>query len=87
MDENVIVYENEDAGQGEAHYWSIHTLGDLLTACLEHDLALVHFAESPDNISSEEFEIYAERDAPLPLSYRLTARLNSGTVVASNTSR
>lgn len=87
VEEDVIVYENEDAGKGETHYWFVHTLGDLLTACLEHDLTLVHFAESPENISSEEFEIYAGREAQLPLSYTLTARLNSGTVTASEASR
>lgn len=76
-EEEVIVYENEGAGQGETHYWFVHTLGDLVTACLEHDLALIHFAESPENISSEEFEIYAGRDAQLPLSYTLTARRGS----------
>lgn len=74
VDEEVIVYEKEDAGRGEPSYWFVHTLADLITACLEHDMTLTHFAESPINISSEEFEIYAGREAQLPLSYMLTAR-------------
>ncbi|MCH2173712.1 class I SAM-dependent methyltransferase [Myxococcota bacterium] len=74
VEEDVIVYDSQTAGQGETHYWFVHTLGDLLTACLEHELELVHFAESPENISSEEFDIYAGQEAQLPLSYTLTAK-------------
>lgn len=70
----IIVYEKEQAGEGETYYWFVHTLADLITACLDRNLALVHFAESPTNISSEDFEVYADQDAQLPLSYTLTAR-------------
>ncbi len=70
----LIVYEQEDAAEGETSYWFVHTLGDLITACLDRDLALVHFAESPTNISSDYYDVYANQAAQLPLSYTLTAR-------------
>jgi len=74
-DNELIVYQKDQGGAAaETSYWFVHTLGDLITACLERDLALVHFAESPENISSEHFEVYANQTAQLPLSYTLTAR-------------
>jgi SAM-dependent methyltransferase len=74
VENEIIVYEQRDAAQGETSYWFVHTLGDLITACLERDLALVHFAESPVNISSDQFDVYAHQAAQLPLSYTLTAK-------------
>ena len=70
----LIVYEKEDAAEGETSYWFVHTLADLIMACLDRDLALVHFAESPTNISSDYYDVYANQVAQLPLSYTLTAR-------------
>ena len=74
VENDVIVYDGEDAGSGETHYWFCHTLGDIITACLERDLVLVHFAESSTNISSDYLDKYEGREAQLPLSYTLTAR-------------
>ena len=78
MEKEIIVYDAEGAGEGETHYWFVHTLADVITACIERDLALVHFAESPTNISSEPFDIYENQAAQLPLSYTLTARKSAG---------
>ena len=74
VENDVIVYDEQSAGTGETHYWFCHTLADVITACLEHDLELVHFAESPTNISSDEMDKYEGQAAQLPLSYTLTAR-------------
>ncbi|MFP8879947.1 MAG: class I SAM-dependent methyltransferase [Myxococcota bacterium] len=78
VDGDLIVYEQKDAGEGGTSYWFVHTLGDLISACLDRDLALVHFAESPANISSDVFDVYADQAAQLPLSYTLTARKAAG---------
>ncbi len=74
VENEIIVYEDKDAGEGETHYWFVHTLADVITACIERDLALVHFAESPTNISSDPYAVYENQVAQLPLSYTLTAR-------------
>ncbi len=74
VENSLIAYEKHQDAVGETSYWFVHTLADLITACLDRDLTLVHFAESPANISSEHFEVYANQAAQLPLSYTLTAR-------------
>lgn len=74
VENEIIVYEGEAHERGEAHYWFVHTLGDVISACLERGLSLVQFAESPLNISSEVYDVYQDREAQLPLSYSLTAR-------------
>lgn len=74
VDDEIIVYEQELAAKGETSYWFVHTLADLITACLDRNLALVQFAESPTNISSDHFDVYANQAAQLPLSYTLTAQ-------------
>jgi ubiquinone/menaquinone biosynthesis C-methylase UbiE len=79
VENDVIVYDEQSAGTGETHYWFCHTLADVITACVEHGLEVVHFAESPTNISSDEFDKYEGHAAQLPLSYTLTAQ-KSGAV-------
>ncbi len=76
VENQIIVYEQQDAAEGETSnwYWFVHTLADLIMACLDRDLALVHFAESGTNISGDQFDVYASQAAQLPLSYTLTAR-------------
>ena len=74
VENEIIVYDEEEVGEGETHYWFVHTLADVITACIERRLALVQFAESPTNISSDPFDKYQGRTAQLPLSYSLTAR-------------
>jgi SAM-dependent methyltransferase len=75
VETDAIVYEDEsEAGEGETHYWFVHTLADVITACLERGLNLVHFAESAVNISSEAYDIYQNQPAQLPMSYSLVAR-------------
>lgn len=39
-DNGIIVYEKDQAAEGGTSYWFVHTLGDLITACLDRDLAL-----------------------------------------------
>ncbi len=74
VETDVIVYDGQAAGEGAAHYWFVHTLSDIVTACLEHGLTLEHFREYPHNISGADFDLYDGREAQLPQSYTLVAR-------------
>jgi SAM-dependent methyltransferase len=74
VEDNVIVYEGKVAEEGETHYWFVHTLGEVVTACLKVGLAIEHLREYPHNISSTHFDIYEGQAAQLPLSYTLVAR-------------
>lgn len=69
-----IVYDGSNRGEVDTHYWFVHTMGDIMTACLEHDLRIEHFREYPHNISSKEFDIYDAGPASLPQCYTLIAR-------------
>ncbi len=73
VENDIIVYDDQDAGKGSTYYWFVHTLADTITACLERGLTLDHFSEYPTNIGSEEIDQYEDREAQLPLSYSLTA--------------
>ena len=74
VENEIIVYDDSDAGRGETHYWFVHTLGDVLTACLDRGLTITHYTESATNISSDPYAVYEDQDAQLPLSYALVAR-------------
>jgi SAM-dependent methyltransferase len=73
-DTGAILYDGTPDVPGETQYWFVHTLGDILTACLERGLAVEHVREYPHNISSAEFEIYDGQEAQLPQCYTLVAR-------------
>ncbi len=75
---DAIVYDGGQRATVTPHYWFVHTMSDIITACLDHGLAIEHFREFPHNISSAEFEIYNNRPAQLPQSYILVARKGHG---------
>ncbi len=53
-----IVYDGAESGEGAPHYWFVHTMADVLTACLRQGLTIQVLREFPHNISSTEFDIY-----------------------------
>ncbi len=73
-DTGAILYDGTPGVPGETQYWFVHTLGDILSECLERKLAIEHFREYPHNISSAEYDVYDGQDAQLPASYTLVAR-------------
>ncbi len=72
-DEGPIVYDGQTAAGDQKHYWFVHTLGDLLSACLDHGLKIEHYKEYPHNISSTDFDIFDDQPAQLPQCYMLVA--------------
>lgn len=73
-EQGVIVYDGTSGLEGATQYWFVHTLGDILTTCLDKGLAIESYREFPHNISSEEYDIYNDRPAQMPQSYTLVAR-------------
>ena len=69
-----IVYDDSARAPVSTHYWFVHTLADILTACLERGLALEGYREYPHNISSADYDIYDGQPAQLPQTYLLVAR-------------
>lgn len=54
-------------------YWFAHTLGEIIQGCLDHSLALEHFAEYDHDISNV-YAAFEEEVNKLPLCYSLIAR-------------
>jgi len=73
-DTGAIVYDGTQDLPGETQYWFVHKLSDVMSACLERGLAIEHVREYAHNINADEFEIYKDQEAQLPLSYMLVAR-------------
>lgn len=69
-----ITYDGSDGGPAPPAYWFVHTLGDILTACVSQGLQLIQLTEHPDLNRESDYVCYAERPAQLPLSYTLVAR-------------
>lgn len=68
-----ITYDGKDHGKVEPSYWFIHTLGEIVTACIQAGLKLVELTEYPHSIREPEYDIYAGRSAQVPMSYSLVA--------------
>lgn len=56
------------------HYWFVHPLSAIVTACLDKGLAVERLAEFPHNVNAAVFDRYENRPAQLPLSFALVAR-------------
>ena len=69
-----ILYDGTDITEGPTKYWFVHTLADIVTACLDQGLTLERLREYPHNISGANYDIYNDQPAQLPLSYALIAR-------------
>ena len=73
-EEGPIVYDGREAPGDEKHYWFVHSLADILSACLDHGLRIERYKEYPHNISGADFDIFDDQTAQLPQCFMLTAR-------------
>jgi len=72
--EEAITYDGSHVGAGETGYWFLHTLGDIVTACINSGFQIQRLEEHPHLNREEDYAIYANRPAQLPLCYTLVAR-------------
>jgi hypothetical protein len=54
----------------------VHTLGEVVSACVSNGLQLQRLTEHPDLNREVDYAVYAQRVAQLPLSYTLVAQRN-----------
>lgn len=73
-EEGPIVYDGNTVPGDQKHYWFVHTLADIFSACLDHGFQIEHYKEYPHNISSTDFGIFDDQEAQLPQCYMLVAR-------------
>ncbi len=69
-----LTYDGTDGGAGATSYWFIHTLGDIVTACVRSGLKLQSLTEHPHMNREVEYAVYENQKAQIPLSYTLIAR-------------
>ena len=69
-----ITYDGIDHGEGAPSHWFIHTLGDIVSACIRSGLTLDRLTEHPYSIREPDYDIYEGRAAQIPMSYTLVAR-------------
>ncbi|WP_200881891.1 hypothetical protein [Nitrincola sp. A-D6] len=71
--EEAITYDGSDGGAGETGYWFVHTLGEIVTACVQSGLRLQCLQEHPHLNREVEYAIYENQTAQMPLCYTLVA--------------
>ena len=74
IDSAAITYDGSDGGEGAPSYWFIHTLGEIVTACVQAGLQIERLTEHPHCNREVEYEQYEHQQAQLPLCYTLVAR-------------
>lgn len=71
---DLIAYDGQDHGQGASSYWHIHTLGAIVSACLQAGLLLQRLEEHPHSNREVDYDLYQNQAAQLPMSFTLVAR-------------
>ena len=72
--EEAITYDGTSGGVGETGYWFVHTLGEIVTACASNGFQIQRLEEHPHLNREEEYAIYENQPAQLPLCYTLVAQ-------------
>lgn len=71
--EEAITYDGTSGGVGETGYWFVHTLGEIVTACTNNGFQIQRLEEHPHLNREEDYAIYENQSAQLPLCYTLVA--------------
>lgn len=74
VDTAAITYDGSDGGEGAPSYWFIHSLGEIVSACVQAGLQIERLTEHPHCNREVEYEQYEHQGAQLPLCYTLVAR-------------
>jgi SAM-dependent methyltransferase len=71
--QGAITYDGSDGGAGPTGYWFVHTMGEILTACVQSGFRLTRLEEHAHLNREVEYAIYEHQAAQIPLSYTLVA--------------
>jgi len=74
VSEEAITYDGTDGGKSPASYWFVHSMGDILTACVGAGLVLERLTEHPHSNREVDYDQYERREPQLPLCFTLVAR-------------
>jgi SAM-dependent methyltransferase len=73
VESETIVYDGSKHDGGLPSYWYIHTIGDILNACIGAGLRVEQFTEYSHSNREVEYDLYQEQAAQLPMCYTLVA--------------
>ncbi|MBC7281677.1 MAG: class I SAM-dependent methyltransferase [Hoeflea sp.] len=68
-----IVYDGSATGKAPPSYWHFHTVGEIVSGCINAGLQISHLVEYPHCSREADYEIYEGKPAQLPLCYTLIA--------------
>ncbi len=68
-----FTYDGTDGGKSPKSYWFTHTLGDVVSQCLNAGFSLARLTEHPHSNREVDYDIYEGQDAQLPMCYTLIA--------------
>lgn len=71
--DGAITYDGSDGGAGETGYWFVHTLGEVVTACVQSGFQLQRLQEHPHLNREVDYAIYENQKGQIPLCYTLVA--------------
>ncbi len=74
IEDKAITYTGQSPDSTAPSYWFFHPIGDVITNLLQSGLNLRHFKEYPHSNREELYDIYAQRDAKLPMCFTLIAQ-------------
>jgi SAM-dependent methyltransferase len=70
----MIVYDGPtNAASGEVGYWFVHTMGDIVSACIASGLTLNTLTEYPHSNREPEYDQYENQKAQVPMCFSLVA--------------
>jgi len=69
-----ITYDGSPGTPSPRMFWFTHTLGEVLTGCIESGLRIERLTEHPHSNREVEYDMYEGRAAQMPLCYTLVAR-------------
>ena len=70
---DAITYDGSAGGPGETGYWFVHTLGEIVMACISSGMRLKRLEEHPHLNREAEYAVYEHQAAQLPLCFTLVA--------------
>ncbi|KGF68655.1 methylase [Hoeflea sp. BAL378] len=68
-----ILYDGAAPAKAPPSYWHFHTLGEIVTGCVQAGLGISELVEYPHSNREADYDIYEHQSAQLPMCYTLVA--------------
>ncbi|WP_156174568.1 class I SAM-dependent methyltransferase [Hoeflea sp. IMCC20628] len=73
VSDDEIVYDGSATRKAPPSYWQFHTMGTIITGCVQAGLEITELTEYPHSNREVEYDVYVDNPAQLPLCYTLVA--------------